>query len=65
MDNITRADPDRVWTVRAVADHVGIGGIGPVLVGTPRTVADAGRVEAWTFQQVSLDRGRLIRKRNH
>ena len=30
MDNITRADPDRVWTVREVAEHVGIGGIGPV-----------------------------------
>ena len=30
MDNITRADPDRVWTVREVAQHVGIGGIGPV-----------------------------------
>ena len=37
MDNITRADPDRVWTVREVAQHVGIGGIGPVAVGTPRT----------------------------
>ncbi len=35
MDNITRADPDRIWTVREVAQHVGIGGIGPVVVGTP------------------------------
>jgi len=35
MDNITRGDPERVWTVREVAQHVGIGGIGPVLVGTP------------------------------
>src|SRR5439155_26765280 len=48
MDNIPRADPDRVWTVRAVADHVGIGGIGPVLVGTPHAVADA--VEDWVEQ---------------
>ena len=45
MDNITRADPDRVWTVRAVAEHVGIGGIGPVIVGSPETVAD--KIEAW------------------
>ena len=45
MDNITRADPDRVWTVREVAEHVGIGGIGPVVVGTPAQVADA--IEAW------------------
>ena len=45
MDNITRADPDRVWTVGAVAEHVGIGGIGPVVVGTPQTVAD--EIEKW------------------
>jgi FMN-dependent oxidoreductase (nitrilotriacetate monooxygenase family) len=48
MDNITRADPDRVWTVREVAEHVGIGGIGPVVVGTPEKVADA--IEAWVDQ---------------
>jgi alkanesulfonate monooxygenase len=41
MDNITRADPSRVWTVREVADHVALGGIGPVVVGGPETVADA------------------------
>jgi alkanesulfonate monooxygenase len=48
MDNITRADPDRVWTVREVAEHVGIGGIGPVIVGTPEQVADA--IEDWIAQ---------------
>ncbi|MBS0529486.1 MAG: LLM class flavin-dependent oxidoreductase, partial [Proteobacteria bacterium] len=48
MDNITRADPDRVWTVREVAEHVGIGGIGPVVVGTPQSVADA--IETWVEQ---------------
>ena len=52
MDNITRADPDRVWTVREVAQHVGIGGIGPVVVGTPEKVADA--IEAW-FDQTDVD----------
>ena len=52
MDNITRADPDRVWTVREVAQHVGIGGIGPVVVGTPGKVADA--IEAW-FDQTDVD----------
>jgi alkanesulfonate monooxygenase len=45
MENITRADPSRVWTVRDVAEHVGIGGIGPVLVGTPAQVA--GGMEDW------------------
>ena len=52
MDNITRADPDRVWTVREVAQHVGIGGIGPVVVGTPKKVAD--EIEAW-FDQTDVD----------
>src|ERR1700744_5655765 len=52
MDNITRADPDRVWTVREVAEHVGIGGIGPVVVGTPAQVADA--IEAW-FEATDVD----------
>jgi alkanesulfonate monooxygenase SsuD/methylene tetrahydromethanopterin reductase-like flavin-dependent oxidoreductase (luciferase family) len=52
MDNITRADPDRVWTVREVAQHVGIGGIGPVLIGTPEKVADD--IEAW-FEQTDVD----------
>jgi FMN-dependent oxidoreductase (nitrilotriacetate monooxygenase family) len=52
MDNITRADPDRVWTVREVAEHVGIGGIGPVMVGTPQRVAD--EIEAW-FEQTGVD----------
>ena len=45
MDNITRADPSRVWTVGEVAEHVAIGGIGPLLAGSPARVADA--MEAW------------------
>ena len=52
MDNVTRADPDRVWTVREVAEHVGIGGAGPVLVGTPEKVAD--EIEAW-FEATDVD----------
>ena len=52
MDNITRADPDRVWTVREVAQHVGIGGIGPVVVGTPEKVAD--EMEVW-FEATDVD----------
>nr|WP_321985837.1 LLM class flavin-dependent oxidoreductase [uncultured Lichenicoccus sp.] len=48
LDNITRADPERHWTVRDVAEHVGIGGIGPVFVGSAATVADL--VERWAGQ---------------
>jgi alkanesulfonate monooxygenase len=52
MDNITRADPDRVWTVHEVVEHVGIGGAGPVVVGTPEKVADD--IEAW-FEATDVD----------
>jgi long-chain alkane monooxygenase len=45
MENITRADPSRRWTVREVAEHVSIGGIGPVIAGSPATVAD--QLEGW------------------
>jgi hypothetical protein len=38
--------------VREVAEHVGIGGIGPVVVGTPAKVAD--EIEAW-FDQTDVD----------
>lgn len=41
----TLADPDRDWTPRAIAEYVGIGGIGPVIVGSPSTVAD--ELERW------------------
>jgi FMN-dependent oxidoreductase (nitrilotriacetate monooxygenase family) len=45
MENITRADPGREWTVGQIADHVAIGGIGPRIVGSPAQVADS--LEHW------------------
>ena len=45
LENITRADPNRRWTVRQAAEHVAIGGIGPVFVGSPATVAN--QLEDW------------------
>lgn len=45
LENITRADPQRRWTVREVAEFTTIGGIAPVVVGDPGAAADA--VEAW------------------
>ncbi|WP_131114865.1 LLM class flavin-dependent oxidoreductase [Lichenihabitans psoromatis] len=52
LDNITRADPSRTWTVRDVAEHVAIGGIGPLIVGSPATVAD--ELERW-METTDLD----------
>ena len=45
LENVTRADPSRRWTVREAAEHVAIGGIGPVFVGDPAEVGD--QLEAW------------------
>lgn len=46
LESFTKADPDRHWTVREVAQWVGIGGRGPVAVGTPAQVADT--MQEWT-----------------
>ncbi|WP_432536150.1 LLM class flavin-dependent oxidoreductase [Kineococcus arenarius] len=35
------SDPDRTWTVEDLAEFVAVGGRGPVLAGSPATVADA------------------------
>ncbi|KWF05307.1 LLM class flavin-dependent oxidoreductase [Burkholderia pseudomultivorans] len=45
VDAFTSADPTRRWTIDEIADYCGIGGDGPVLVGSPRTVADA--LQGW------------------
>jgi FMN-dependent oxidoreductase (nitrilotriacetate monooxygenase family) len=41
VESLTTSDPDKVWTVREVANWVGIGGLGPLVVGSPQQVADA------------------------
>src|SRR5438445_4914423 len=40
LESFTSADPTRVWTVRELAEHVAIGGRGPLLIGSPRQIAD-------------------------
>ena len=40
IDAITDGDPSRRWTVDEIARWGGIGGLGPVIVGSPTTVAD-------------------------
>ena len=47
-------DPDRVWTVREIAEFVGIGGMGAIVVGSPKSVAD--QLESW----IARDRHRRI-----
>lgn len=45
VEAFTSADPNRVWTVREIAEWAGIGGLGPVVVGSPTEVAD--QLEQW------------------
>ncbi len=45
VEAFTLADPDRTWTVREIAEFIGIGGVGPVLVGSPEQIAD--ELESW------------------
>ena len=40
LESFTSADPDRLWTIRELAEHQSIGGRGPVFVGSPSQVAD-------------------------
>ena len=43
--SFTSDDSNKIWTVRELAQHVGIGGRGPVLVGSPQQVAD--ELQSW------------------
>jgi FMN-dependent oxidoreductase (nitrilotriacetate monooxygenase family) len=45
VEAFSTADPDKQWTVRELASWVGIGGFGPLIVGSPQTVAD--ELQAW------------------
>ncbi len=45
VETFSTADPDRQWTVQALADWVGIGGFGPLIVGSAATVAD--ELQSW------------------
>jgi alkanesulfonate monooxygenase SsuD/methylene tetrahydromethanopterin reductase-like flavin-dependent oxidoreductase (luciferase family) len=40
LESFTTADPDRTWTVEEIARHAGIGGRGPVIVGSYQDIAD-------------------------
>ncbi|HEX3537179.1 MAG TPA: LLM class flavin-dependent oxidoreductase [Stellaceae bacterium] len=45
LESFTSADPNRRWTVKELAQHVAIGGRGPLVVGSPAQVAD--ELQSW------------------
>lgn len=40
VEAFSSGDPERKWTIRELAEWGGIGGLGPLVVGSPTTVAD-------------------------
>jgi alkanesulfonate monooxygenase SsuD/methylene tetrahydromethanopterin reductase-like flavin-dependent oxidoreductase (luciferase family) len=48
LEALSSGDPDRVWTVSEIAKWSSIGGLGPVIVGSPSTVADT--LEEWVAE---------------
>ncbi|GIN21880.1 MAG TPA: FMN-dependent monooxygenase [Bacillus bacterium] len=49
---LTASKPDKKWTVRELANFVGVGGMGPVAVGTPEQIADT--LEMWV-EETDID----------
>jgi long-chain alkane monooxygenase len=45
LANFTKADPSRRWTPREIADFMSVSSLGPVVVGSPTTIADD--LERW------------------
>ncbi|MBS0219673.1 MAG: LLM class flavin-dependent oxidoreductase [Proteobacteria bacterium] len=45
VESYTSADPNRVWTIRELAEHQSLGGRGPVFVGTAPQVSD--QMQEW------------------
>ncbi|MED3763387.1 LLM class flavin-dependent oxidoreductase [Ureibacillus terrenus] len=45
LEVLTKYSPNKKWTVRELANFAGIGGLGPVAVGTPEQIADT--FEEW------------------
>jgi FMN-dependent oxidoreductase (nitrilotriacetate monooxygenase family) len=57
VEGFTSADPDREWTLREVAQFLGVGGFAPIEVGSPKTLADA--MEAWV-EETGIDGFNLL-----
>lgn len=48
VESFTSADPNKVWTIRELAQWAALGGRGPVSVGTAASVAD--ELQAWAAE---------------
>ncbi len=57
VENFTTSDPGRVWTLRDIAEFLGIGGFAPYEVGAATTIAD--RMRDW-MEVADLDGFNLV-----
>lgn len=59
VDIFSKMDPSKEWTPRDIAEYIGVGGTGPVIVGGPEKVADelASWVEATGIDGFNLGYG--------
>jgi alkanesulfonate monooxygenase SsuD/methylene tetrahydromethanopterin reductase-like flavin-dependent oxidoreductase (luciferase family) len=57
LENLTKGNPDRPWTVADVANSLDRDGVQPVVVGSPKTVAD--ELERWV-EEADVDGFNLI-----
>lgn len=48
LNSYVKADPDKIWTIEEIAQFISVGGNGPVIVGSPATVAD--RLQEWSTE---------------
>ena len=57
LESFTVADPNRRWKIKEIAQFVGLGGRGPVVSGSPQTVAD--RLQEW-IEETDIDGFNLV-----
>lgn len=57
VEGFTLGDPNRIWTLRQVAEFLGIGGFAPIAVGSPAMLAD--EMELW-MDETGIDGFNLI-----
>jgi FMN-dependent oxidoreductase (nitrilotriacetate monooxygenase family) len=57
LESFTVADPNRRWKIKEIAQFVGLGGRGPVVAGSPKTVAD--RLQEW-IEETDVDGFNLV-----
>ena len=52
LQSYVEADPDKIWTIEEIAHWTSIGGNGPLIIGSPTTVAD--RLQEWV-EETGID----------